>query len=394
MNKNTSAIKDSLYKLVSNRLSTPNGLKAYKSCLSDFFNKRSTDLYDTIPCSRMFFGEEDANALFTALDIPKDVVADAIKHTYYGDMSNFNPKAAQDPFTVLQLTVVRYFYMTNKKKELELSYTYLAFSGKFYPSLHYRSYPTVVPVRHVMEYVVNNCLSGKYDLVSAGSIIHAVQSICETWIKTYGNKFKSFDDEDVVYLVQQLHSRVGSFMKNIATEYYRVYEDKSLYMTYDSDSVDPDNYHLADSDSLRIQRISEAAMTAINNNGVDFKICKMSSDENISAIELKSIIEAILGVPENNKTVKELVDLIIILYFTNAQVKNKDVRDISFITYSIAAKPNAKQPELIREKEIIENWLCENSPAYLRRRSRYSTKSSYNKAVLMYFVLVIHNANR
>ena len=394
MVKNTNAIKSKLYKLVSDRLSTPAGLKAYRNAVAKFIDKRSEDLYDTLPCARMFFGELDAKDLFDALQIEKEFVTEVIKETYYGDEANFNPKAAQDPFTVIQLTVVRFFYLTNKKKELELSYTYLSFSGKFYPSLHYRSYPTVVPVRHVMEYVVNNCLSNKYDLISAGSIIGAVQSIAETWVKTYGSKFKDYDDEDVVYLIQQLHSRIGSFMKNIATEYYKIYDDKDKYMTYDSDSFDADDYHLADSDSLRIQRISESAMTKINNNGVDYRICKMCSDENVSANEIKSIIEAIVSVPENNKTIKELVDLIIILYYTNSDVKNKDVRDLSFITYSIAAKPNAKQKEIVREKEIIETWLMENSPAYIRRRSRNSTKSSYHKAILMYFVLIIHNANR
>ena len=39
---------------------------------------------------------------------------------------------------------------------------------------------------------------------------------------------------------------------------------------------------------------------------------------------------------------------------------------------------NSKNQNIIRQKEIIEGWLCENSQAYIRRRSREATKNNYN----------------
>ena len=55
-----------------------------------------------------------------------------------------------------------------EEKELEQSCTYLAFSGKFYPSLHYGSFPLSCPSEHrpVMDYVINNRLSRKFDLIN------------------------------------------------------------------------------------------------------------------------------------------------------------------------------------------------------------------------------------
>ena len=79
------------------------------------------------------------------------------------------------------------------------------------------------------------------------------------------------------------------------------------------------------------------------------------------------------------------------LYFATGE---RDVTDIKFITYTIAPKPNAKQKEIVRLKEIIEDWLCESGTAYMRRRSRIATRNSYERAVRMYFALVIHNSNR
>ena len=45
-------------------------------------------------------------------------------------------------------------------------------------------------------------------------------------------------------------------------------------------------------------------------------------------------------------------------------------------------------------RELLEILLSENSPAYVRRKSRIATKNSFERAVKMYFALAIHNANR
>lgn len=392
MSKQTSAIKTLLYPKIEERLNTPKGKSAYKECVSEFISSRGKEIYDTIPCSRIFFGENDVSSLFNALQIDQSVATEAIDKTYYHEITNFNPRAAKDEFTVTQLMVVRYFFLKHMTKEMEIAMIHLAFSGKFYPSIHFRSYPVVAPARHVMEYVINNELTQKFDLISTGSIFGVMKSITATWINTYGNRMKDCDDGDVVYLIQQLHSRIGSFMKNLAEEYYKAYEDKDNFMTYDSDNLDADNYHLADSDVLRTQRYVEKTVNVINTVGVDYKICKMCSDSNIKATEVQSIIESLVSTPENMITIKEFIGLLIACYYNLGG--GKDIRDISFITYSIQAKPNAKQKEIVRQKEIVENWLCENSTTYLRRRSRLATKNSYEKAIIKYFTIATHNANR
>ena len=392
MAKNTKAIKDHLYPEVEKALSSTKVRNEYKKFVNDFFSKRDEEVYDALPCSRILCSEDEMDKLFTVLGIDKSEVTSIIGGTYYAKISNFNPKAALHEFTVTQLCVIRYFVLKNLQKERDISILLLAFSGKFYPSLHYRSYPTVVPVRHVMEYVVNNQLSQKYDLASKGSVMGAINSICMTWVDTYKSKFKDFEDEDVVYLIQQLHSRIGSFMKNIAEEYYKAYDNKDIYMAYSSDSFEQGDYHLADNDSLKVERFTEATMAFITSNGVDYKICKACSDENITPNEAKAVIESIVMNKDNILTMKELISLMIATYF--AVDKDKDLTNISFITYSVSPKPNAKQREIIRQKEIIEDFLTESGTAYMRRRSRIATRNSYERCVRMYFALMIHNVAR
>ena len=391
-NANTTSFRDFLYPKVEDKLNGSKAKAEYKKLMGSFIENRAQGLYDTIPCSRIFFGEADSDALFKALDIPKETATEAILKTYYGEETNFSPKAAKDEFTVTQLCVIRYFVMKNMTKEAELAALHLAFSGKFYPSLHYRSFP-IPPARHVMEYTVNNVLSTKFDLISEGSVIGCIRKINNTWMNTYKQRIRSFKDEDCVYIIQQLYSRIGSFMKNLATAYYDTYNKKDdLYIAYASDSLDDGDYHLADNDTLRIGKITEKTVNYINSTGVDFSICKMCADENITINEIKSIMESLIGDPKNMSDIRELISLMVTTYFANS--KDKDVTNVSFLTYSIGAKPNAKQREILRQKELIEKFLCENSMSYIRKRSRNATRNSYERAIRMYFALSIHNANR
>lgn len=392
MSKQGDAILTQVYPHIQN--SMKKNVSKYKQCIGRFIDRRSSQLYDIAPCDRIYYGVEDLQDYWKSTGIDEKIVQNGIDKTYYAEIAKFNPRAAKDTLTVAQLCTVRYFYLNKNQKELELSCIYLAFSGKFYPSIHHGSFPTVQPseYRHIMEYVVNNELSNKYDIKIHGSIFKAVLSICNTWINTYGGRLKDFDDDDVVYLIQQLHDRIKSFIQNIAKVYYKVYKDKDRYLAYDSDNLGEENYRLADNDSLKIERAVENTMTYINTNSIDYRLCKISSDSNVKTDELKSIMESILSNNQNMIEVKEVSRIIISEYFLAS--KTKDIRDVDFITKSISPKPNSKNPNILRQKEIIEGWLSENSQAYLRRRSREATKNSYFKCVLSYIVLIIQNANK
>lgn len=389
--KVTKAILDLYNKEVSP--SIEKNISKFKTTMTSFIEKRSNALYSIAPYDRIYFTSEDEDNMFKALNISRNTIRSYMDKTYFAHESNF-AQAAKSEMTMLDMCIIRHFFMKNKKKELELALIHLCFSGKFYPSIHYGSYPKVEPVEHVMLYVVNNCLTNKFDIKTQGSVLGAIKNIATTWVNTYSSKFRSFDDEDVVYLIQQLHNRIKSFMKNIASEYYKVYEKKDVYMTYDSDSMDADSYRIADSDSLRAERIVEKTMTKISGVGVNYKICKMSSNEFVKVDELRTILESILSDRSNLSDIKELIGLLVTNYFSTVSDSKKDVTDISFISYSIAPKPNVKNKDILRQHEIIEKWLTENSNSYIRRKSRAATKSAYFKALYSYFTLIIHESNK
>ena len=388
----TSVIDKEIYPLVSNTLSK--SLTKYKNLMSKFMNTRSTALYDNYPAVRCVYGQQDADELYAVFGKSEKELQEIINKTYYAQVPNFNPRTAKSPVTVLGITIIKYFLEKNDKKNLDVAIIYLSFTGGFYPSIHYGSYPTAVPddYRWVCDYVVNNELTNKFDLKRTGSVIGTIQSIGDTWIDAYKDKLKGkTDDEEYVYVIQQLHMRIKSFMQNTAEIYYKCYQNRD-YLTYDSDDMSEDNFRLTENDSTKIDAITNRTMTWLTTHDVDYRLCKMCSDSNVKTEEVKSIIESIIKNTDNIDLVKELVSLIVANYFRAS--KEKDVRNIDFISFSIKAKPNTKDKDLVRQSEIVDKFLCENSIAYNRRKSREATKNSYNRAVLTYFVLLINQANK
>lgn len=389
-------IVNEVYPMIEKKV-TPSLIQGYKRLMSKFIEDRATSLYDTLPCDRIVFGTKDSDAIFKLFDIDRKDIKESINKTYFGKMKAFNPDEARDETTILLLCIVRFFVVNRKKyeKELELSLIHMCFSGKFYPVIHWNSYRKFTPAkyRHIMEYVVNTKLSQKFDLVRLGSVIKAILSLAYTWVDTYEeDKFKDFDDEDIPYLIQQLHSRISSFTQNIAEVYYESYANKDEYMSYDSDNFSEDSYRLADNDSFKAERAVEKAMDVIVSRGVDVSIATMASADKIKVQELRSIIESLISDRTKLTEIKELIRILVVEYMHVST--DKDIGSISFISHSLSSKPNTKNPSIIRQKELLESWLDENSSNYRKRKSRIATKLAYNKAVLSYFVLVIHKANK
>ena len=390
--KVTRVAVNKIYPVVEASLSKSANVTAYKKNIENFIKARSTDLYDTVPMRRIPFLQDDIDDFFKAVKIDKNQITDFLSQTYYWNM-NFNPRAAKDEFTMTMMMVIRFFILKNRSKDAEISAIYLAFSGKFYPSIHSQKWK-IAPeqYRYVMEYVLNNVLTMKYDLKREGSVFGAVRSICMTWLNTYRSKFRNPDDEDVADMIQQLHGRIKSFLGNIASAYYDAYAKKDVWFTYSSDSNDQETYRVADSDSLLAERCVENAMNMITSRQVNYRLCRYASDKNVKTDEIKSIIESIQEDSTNLPLIRELYQLIVAEYFNES--KDKDVSSYDFIAKTIVAKPNTKNKNILRQKQIIEDFLNENSPSYRKRKSREATRSSYHRSILTYYVLVMNEANK
>lgn len=389
--KDTSAILETAYVEVKAALDNKTNVNRWKQqFMSKFVQKRQKELYSNMPSKQTYYSADDVNEWFKSTGIDKKVINNAIKQTYYYKMANFNPAYAKDDSTIALLCMVKYFKDNNMSNELALSLINISFSGKFYPSVFYKSF-RFEPAEYVMDYVVNHMLNNKFELIKSGTVIGAVKSVADTWNESYTDRFKDFTDEDCAYLVQQLHNRIDSFIHNIAVLYYKAYEEKD-YITYDNDDLSDENYHISDNDSFRLQKYVENTMLSITTKGVDFVNCKRASNDIVKFDELKGILENIIGNESNLVLIKEYITIMIALYFQDN--KSKDVTDLSFITYSIKATPNSKNKYVLRKKELLDIILTNNSEFFSRRRNRAATEAAYYRAINAYFALTIQKASK
>ena len=391
--KNTSVIVNKIYPIIEKSLTK--NTKQLKDCIGRYITSRYNELYDDAPYHRIYFGKNEIDDFFKSTKISENEVLGHLKNAFFWDM-DYNPPQVKEPFVIAVLCCIRYYLIKNNKKMAELCSIYLAFSGKFYASVHGQLFPKFPPSEHrpVMEYVVNNQLSMKFELKKEGNLFGAIRNLCITWLNTYGTliKSKSFDDQDAGSVIQQLRDREKSFLKNIANLYYKAYDNKD-YLNYESDNLtDGSDFRIADNNSTKALQLTEKVLTFVTTNTIDFKFCKMCSDQNIKPEEIKFIMESILSNNDYIEDIRTVVNILIMDFMRKNE--GKSIGSLDFVSYSMKAKPNTKDTDLIKLKDIITGWLDEKSPQYVKRKHRPATATSYYKAVLTYMVLVINKVAR
>lgn len=362
----------------------------FRNNIAKFINDRHDLLFDIAPYDIIYFNQTDVDNLYKSLGITEKEVIDIVSDCFFWNIP-YNPKAAKEPYIMVLMMCIRYYLKNNKTKHAELTTIYLAFSGKMYASL-YRgdAFPTVSPSKYksVMDYVINNLLTNKFDIKKEGTVFGAVKALCITWLETYGDEIKgNISDDRYGKLIQQLRDRERSFLMNIATVFYEAFQNRNFY-NYETDNLSEDNYRLTDNDAATAARITENAMNYITSNYVSMDICNKCKDQNVKALEIKDILECVFGNNDNLPQIRKVINILITDFMRNCP--GKKVGSIEFVSYSLKAKPNTKDPYQLELKETILKWLDDNSPTYRKRKSRKATQISYYKSILMYLVLVIN----
>lgn len=385
----TSVIVERIYPLVEKSLDK--SFAPFKRVVADFINYNYDQLYAPATYDIIRFRQSDIDKMFKALEIQESDIVEIMKDCWYWDKP-LNPQCAKEPYVVTLMMVIRYFIIKNKQKEAELATMYLAFSGKFYASLFGASFPKAYPAKYkeVMDYVVNFMLTDKFSLRKEGTVFGAIRQLCVTYLETYRNDFKDKDlsDDGVKSLVQQLRDREKSFIQNIANLYYKAYDNK-LYLQYATDNLeDGAEFRITTNDATTAAKYTESTIQYLTTHEVSLQLCNKCKDQNVKALEIKNIMESIFADNNNLDSVRRVVNILICDYMRH--YPGKSISSVEFISHSIKAKPNIKDPYIIEMKETVLKWLDENSEQYRKRKSRLATQMSYYRAVLMYLVLVIN----
>lgn len=378
--------------------SVSKSLAPLKKVISEFMNRNYDKIYAIAPYDRIYFNQNDVDSIFKALGTTEKEIANIMSECFFWDIP-YNPPCAKEPYVMCLMMVIRYLLKKKQQKDAEMVAIYLAFSGKFYSSVHGLAFPTAPPSKYptVMDYVVNNMLTEKFDLRREGTVFGAIKSLVITWMGTYRDgmtvELKGRpDDDELGKIVQQLRDRERSFMMNIAVLYYDAYNNKT-YLNFETDNLETGaEFRLTDNDAARAARYTENTVNYMVSNAVSMQLCNKCKDQNIKPTEIRDIMESIITNNNNLQDIRRVVNILICDFMKN--YPGKSVSSVEFISHSIRAKPNIKDKYIIELNDIITSWLNENSDNYRRRKSRLSTANSYKKAVLMYIVLIINMTSK
>lgn len=358
-----------------------------KKVIGEYITSRYTFLYATTPYDRLAFGVDEYNSFWKAAGLRSSDIEAYMKQCWYYNIP-YNPRAAKNPFTAVVFEMIRCCLEKNDTTTAELLAIYLSFSGQFYPSIHSNCFK-YLPNKEALEYVVNNKLTSKYELKKMGNVFSVVKNISSNWLNYYKKDIlnKNLEDDDFGTLIQQLHDRIKSFIKNIASLYY---ENKDNYMNYARNNLDPDNYVMQDNNSTIAIKYTEKAVDYMVTRDINYKFCGMVADENVKKDEVKSIMSSIFHNKDNIAELRTVVNILISDFMR--QYPDEPISGIKFLTYSMATKPNSKDKDINIVRDTINKWLTRNSIDYVRRKSRQSTAVSYYKCVLKMICLYINAA--
>lgn len=393
-------IIDGVYPLVDEQL--PKRLNQLKACINRYFNspiidteKHSTTriliLHDYAPIDRIYFKKKDENDFFKSMDIDYNkIYKDVLPNTYYWKMDEL--QATKDPFSVTMIMVLRWLLLNRSSdtKFISLCYLYLAFSGKFYSSCHYKWF-RFSPKREVMDYVVNYMLSKKFDLIKYKSVWGAVEKLTATWLDSYKDELKDeLTDDRIVYLIHQLFNRIYAFLGKIARPYYKAYEEK-LYINRESDNYESDKFRVSKNNSTIADSLTENAMNYFISNQINLAICMQVAKSPVDPYEIKAILENILNSNENLDDLRFVINVMIIDYMRNYP-DDKEVVGARFIQHSTALKPNTKDKDILEQKNIILKWL--NTSDRYKSIKTQATKNSYYRSIVAYIALIVNISNK
>ena len=347
-----------------------------------YIDRNSEVLYAVGPMKQLVFSEEDKDILFNITGISKEDIRAALSQTSYIQKKWV---ISNDPFNLLITCMIMELGNTKKEKEARVLLNYLCL--KLYTSKFFRSFK-YEPNENIMKYTINN-LSNKYNIKQTGNLFDALVLFMDTVYDTYVKKISSINDKVVCDFINGVDTRIGSFVKGIATEFYKASEEKK-YMNNVEEVRSDDMILTNDNHMYVIGRVSQNIATKLSTVGVDLRVVQLSARINtISEIALRNAIEQIDKDYQTQQA--ELVKNIITMYVDeNKDATDSDLGSNQFFakTMDLYKRNNTVDPILLAIRDTINEWIKITSPKYAKS-NRVATLNNFRKAIFSYYVIYI-----
>lgn len=379
----SSVIVDELGNDVSKALSSKDNLTEYKNFIDKYLAANSNKYFIPGPGERPVFTTEQENKYISLVGLTTDKISKTVKNTKsIKDSWNVMNK----PMNIALPLALRYFTM--KKNEDYVKYTLWYTIVSLYPGCHYKYFKYGV-VESCMNYTIAN-LSGKYGVKQTGNMWNTFTNMVETAYNLHKDKLIKSEDKAFVDFIQDVHSRMNSLIKNISREYYDNYENKR-YMRIEQDNFEDNSYYEANSNSYVIDKLANQVVTHLIVHGPDMKLVQLASKTNqVSVNQMRNYTQTMIN-DKHRDDIRIIVESILYL-FLNATDEHHTVDDIgtnNFMIYCLQLykRSNTVDPNIIRVKSILDNWLIELG--LTGKTQRTATVVNFRRALYTFFVMTI-----
>ena len=362
--------------------SKPDNQRRLNALVGKYVDKNVDKLTTVGPSKRPMFTDADRNLIYDMVGLQPNSIVAVVRDTSYIKEGT----TPGNPFNIIMTLIIRYFKSKKMVKEMNAAILYLTLS--MYPSLHAK-YFKYEPNDQIMAYTIQH-MSNKYKIKQSGTVMAAMFDTTRVSDEHYSKEVLRGTDKDIADYILSFKTRLNGFMKNICSEFMKQHSAKN-YLNYEIDNEDEENYMQSDSNSYLITRVANASVLTLSVQGPNAVVVKSAAKLNdVSVNSLRSTLIAICRDKKSNAEMRELISNILYLFlFDGKQVKD-DINSSRFLLFSmeIYKKANTTDKNIIRIKEILDNWIGVYSPQY-KKSNAVGTINAFRKALYTFFVLTI-----
>ena len=378
----TYIIRDTVFPKVKSTLSDTNKTKEFMKIVTSYIDRNMDKLSMIGPIKRVLFTDIERDKIYTLIGINASTIETAVDSTSYIKSGTIPGK----PFFILMAMIIRYYKIQKMIKEMNMAIVYLTLA--MYPSLHSK-YFKFEPNEQIMAATINN-MSNKFKLKKTGTILQALTETTMMSDKHYHKDLLEGNDKNIADYILSFQTRLNGLLKNIMAEFMKEHKQKH-YMNYEIDSDDEDNYHVADSNSYLITRITDAVVLQLSVQGPNSMIVSAAAKVGDCSIsDLRNTCHDICTNRDERDAMKKMVSTILYLFLFDGNHSAGDITSSKFFLFcnDVYRKANTSNENIIIIKRQLDTWLSKYSELY-RKSHRVATINQYRRALYLFFVFTI-----
>lgn len=345
------------------------------------------------------FNPEDAEPLYRCTGISEQEVDEAVRELKKYIKENcrnlgINPPdfANTTSFRMLLILVMRYFMERGDKQKLEECCSYYAYS-MFY-TIYYNYFRNMKIRKETMIYVMAN-MSNKFKIKQEKTVDGMISYSVKLCANTYTKRIMDCTDQDMMYVIGQIKSRMRDFIKNIKNAYVKADKDKEV-IHISSERLDDEDagtkvFIDRQSTMSEIAGLAQQYTNTFIQKAVDMEIVKLVSKlDEVARSEISIALDSLRRDPVRIPEVQKFYNSIFYIYLSENSSSLTSVHSKSFLTVmdAVYRRGNTKDPNVNTVKSLINTWLEATSQMYRQTQSP-TTLNNLRRSIFHYFVFLV-----